>query len=119
MRTLSLAAHALALVLAAGSLAPAALAADAPEALSAAAAAGTVTGYVGSQRGAIAHATVIATRTDGGVSFAHAQSLASAIRNAQLVESRADTHFVWIGPDWPAIGSQIRRFLEPDPHTLL
>ncbi|WP_198543622.1 alpha/beta fold hydrolase [Pseudofrankia sp. BMG5.36] len=31
---------------------------------------------------------VIATRTDGGVPFTHAQSLASTIRNAQLVESR-------------------------------
>ena len=46
---------------------------------------------------------VIATRTDGGVPFAHAQSLASTIRNAQLVESRAPTHLVWLGPDWPMI----------------
>jgi pimeloyl-ACP methyl ester carboxylesterase len=55
---------------------------------------------------------VIATRTDGGVPFAHARSLASAIRNAQLVESRAPTHFVWLGPDWPMIAERIRGFLD-------
>lgn len=58
---------------------------------------------------------VIATRTDGGVPFAHAQSLASSIRNAQLVESRAHTHFVWLGPDWPATAERIRLFLDTDP----
>ena len=58
---------------------------------------------------------VIATRTDGGVPFAQAQSLASTIRNAQLVESRAHTHFVWLGPDWPAIAERIRLFLDTDP----
>jgi pimeloyl-ACP methyl ester carboxylesterase len=62
---------------------------------------------------------VIATRTDGGVPFAHAQSLASAIRSAQLIESRAHTHFVWLGPDWPAIGERIRLFLDTDPNALL
>jgi pimeloyl-ACP methyl ester carboxylesterase len=55
---------------------------------------------------------VIATRTDAGVPFAHAQSLASTIRNAQLVESHADTHFVWLGPDWPVIAERIRGFLD-------
>ena len=58
---------------------------------------------------------VIATRTDGGVPFAHAQSLARTIRNAQLVESRAHTHLVWLGPDWPAIADRIRLFLDTDP----
>ncbi|OHV65582.1 alpha/beta hydrolase [Pseudofrankia sp. BMG5.36] len=58
---------------------------------------------------------VIATRTDGGVPFAHAQSLASTIRNAQLVESRAHTHLVWLGPDWLAIAERIRLFLDTDP----
>ena len=54
---------------------------------------------------------VIATRTDGGVSFAHAQSLASSIRHAQLIESRAPSHLVWLGSDWRAITAQIKRFL--------
>jgi pimeloyl-ACP methyl ester carboxylesterase len=54
---------------------------------------------------------VIATRTDGGVPFAHAQSLADTIPFAELVESRADSHLVWLGHDWPAIAERIRRFL--------
>jgi len=54
---------------------------------------------------------VIATRTDGGVPFAHARSLADSIRDAELVESRADSHFVWLGPDWPAIAERVRLFL--------
>jgi pimeloyl-ACP methyl ester carboxylesterase len=55
---------------------------------------------------------VIATRTDGGVPFAHAQSLVSTIRHAELVESRAHSHFVWLGPDWPVIAERIRAFLD-------
>jgi pimeloyl-ACP methyl ester carboxylesterase len=62
---------------------------------------------------------VIATQTDAGVPFAHAQSLASTIRNAQLVESHAHTHFVWLGPDWPAIAERIRRFLATDPTAIV
>lgn len=58
---------------------------------------------------------VIATRTDGGVPFAHAQSLASTIRHAELVESRAHSHLVWLGADWPAIAGRIRMFLDTDP----
>ena len=58
---------------------------------------------------------VIATRRDGGVPFDHALSLAGSIRRAELVESRADSHFVWLGPDWPAICEQIEGFLHADP----
>jgi pimeloyl-ACP methyl ester carboxylesterase len=58
---------------------------------------------------------VIATRRDGAVPFAHAQSLAAAIARAELVESRADSHFVWFGPDWPAIAGTIRAFLTTNP----
>lgn len=54
---------------------------------------------------------VIASRTDGGVPFAHAESLVHAIRHAELVESRADTHFAWYGPDWPGIAERILAFL--------
>ena len=60
-------------------------------------------------------ALVIATRFDGGVPFAHAQLLASTIRRAELIESRADSHFVWLGPDWPAIAERIKAFLSPSP----
>jgi pimeloyl-ACP methyl ester carboxylesterase len=58
---------------------------------------------------------VIATRTDRGVPFAHAQSLASSIRHAELVESHAHSHLVWLGPDWPAITGRIGAFLDTDP----
>ena len=60
-------------------------------------------------------ALVIASRTDGGVPFAQAQSLASSIGCAELVESHADSHFVWLGPDWPVIAERIRTFLDTDP----
>lgn len=58
---------------------------------------------------------VIATRTDRGVPFGHAQSLAGTIRHAELVESRAHSHFVWLGPDWPKVAERIRAFLDTDP----
>jgi len=57
---------------------------------------------------------VIATRTDRGVPFAHAQSLADTIRHSQLIESQAHTHFVWLGPDWPVIAKRIRAFLDTE-----
>jgi hypothetical protein len=37
------------------------------------------------------------------------------IRHAELVESRAHTHFVWLGPDWPAIAERIQAFLDAAP----
>jgi pimeloyl-ACP methyl ester carboxylesterase len=58
---------------------------------------------------------VIATRTDRGVPFAHSRSLADTIRHAELAESRADSHCVWLGRDWPAIAERIRRFLNAGP----
>jgi pimeloyl-ACP methyl ester carboxylesterase len=56
---------------------------------------------------------VIATRKDGSVPFAHAQSLASAIRNAELVESQADSHFIWLGPHWSPIANGFANFSIP------
>lgn len=58
---------------------------------------------------------VIATRNDGAVAFAHAEALSAAIPHSRLIESRADTHFVWFGPDWPRIGEEIRTFLAAGP----
>lgn len=60
-------------------------------------------------------ALVIATRNDGGVPFAHAESLAASLRNVRLIESRADTHLIWLGPDWPEIAETIRGFLADAP----
>jgi pimeloyl-ACP methyl ester carboxylesterase len=62
-------------------------------------------------------ALIIATRNDRSVPFAHAQSLTAAISRAELVESRADSHMIWFGSDYPAIAAQIRAFLLADHHT--
>jgi hypothetical protein len=62
---------------------------------------------------------VIATRTDAGVPFAHARSLTTTIKHAELVESSAHSHFVWLGPDWPAIAERIRAFLATEPTTVI
>lgn len=61
---------------------------------------------------------VIATRTDGAVPFTHARQLATAIPNARLIESRADSHFIWFGPDWPDIATEIRAFLHSEPPAI-
>ncbi|WP_091669641.1 alpha/beta hydrolase family protein [Amycolatopsis marina] len=54
---------------------------------------------------------IIATRSDGAVPFAHAQSLLATLPNAELVESRADTHLIWFGRDYPEITDRIHAFL--------
>jgi pimeloyl-ACP methyl ester carboxylesterase len=54
---------------------------------------------------------VIATRKDGAVPFTHAETLAATIPHARLIESQADSHFVWFGDDWPQIAAAIRDFL--------
>ncbi|WP_233197100.1 alpha/beta hydrolase [Verrucosispora sp. ts21] len=58
---------------------------------------------------------VIASRHDGAVSFDDAEHLATAIRRAELVESRSDSHFLELGADWPAISEAIRVFLTSEP----
>ncbi len=63
-------------------------------------------------------ALVIATRNDGAVPFAHAQSLVAAIRRAELLRSQADSHLIWFGRDWPAIAKRIQAFLaDPVRHS--
>ncbi|RSN15295.1 alpha/beta hydrolase [Streptomyces sp. WAC 05977] len=56
-------------------------------------------------------ALVLASRHDGSVPFTHAEALAATIRDSRLVESAADSHFIWLGEDWPALSTEIRRFL--------
>ncbi|WP_433202307.1 alpha/beta fold hydrolase [Dactylosporangium sp. CS-047395] len=56
-------------------------------------------------------ALVVASRTDGGVPFAHAEALVAGLPRAELVESRAAGHFVWCAPDWPALAARIDTFL--------
>lgn len=54
---------------------------------------------------------VIASRNDGAVPFAHAEAITAAVPRCRLIESAADSHFIWFGPDWPAIAAEIRDFL--------
>lgn len=54
---------------------------------------------------------VIASRNDGSVPFAHAEALAAMLPHGDLLESNADSHFIWLGRDWPAISGEIRGFL--------
>ncbi|MGW2112162.1 alpha/beta hydrolase [Streptomyces sp. NPDC001948] len=56
-------------------------------------------------------ALVIGARNDAAVPFAHAEALAAALPAAELVESAADSHFVWFGSGWPAIAERIRGFV--------
>ncbi|NUW33152.1 alpha/beta hydrolase [Nonomuraea sp. SMC257] len=56
-------------------------------------------------------ALVIATRHDRSVPFAHAEALVAAMPNAELVDSRADSHMIWFGPDYPRVAAKIRDFL--------
>jgi hypothetical protein len=37
----------------------------------------------------------------------------------KLIESHADSHFVWLGDDWPAIAERIRVFLDKDPPAVV
>jgi pimeloyl-ACP methyl ester carboxylesterase len=60
-------------------------------------------------------ALVIASPADGAVPFAHAQALADALPNARLITSRAPSHFIWFGDDYPAIAATITSFLETGP----
>ncbi|MFF5099009.1 MULTISPECIES: alpha/beta fold hydrolase [Actinosynnema] len=55
-------------------------------------------------------ALVVASRRDGSVPFAHAEALVAALPRAELLESRADSHFVWLGPDWGEVGAAVREF---------
>jgi len=54
---------------------------------------------------------VIASRNDGSVPFAHAEAIAATIQHSRLTESNADSHFIWLGQDWPAISGEVRAFL--------
>jgi pimeloyl-ACP methyl ester carboxylesterase len=56
-------------------------------------------------------ALVIHSRKDGAVPFRHAEAITAAIRRGELVESDADSHFIWLGRDYPAIGDRMRDFL--------
>ncbi|MFI6456298.1 alpha/beta fold hydrolase [Streptosporangium amethystogenes] len=56
-------------------------------------------------------ALVIASRNDGAMPYAHAESLMAHLPKAELVESRAASHFIWFAEDYPAVAGRIRDFL--------
>ncbi|MFI6620623.1 alpha/beta fold hydrolase [Streptomyces sp. NPDC050528] len=60
-------------------------------------------------------ALVIATRQDAAVRFVHARALAAVLPHAELIESRADSHLIWFGRDWPLISERIHAFLAEGP----
>ena len=55
---------------------------------------------------------VTASRTDGGVAFAHAEDFVRAIPDARLIETGAASHFHWLGPTRSTVSDAIRSFLE-------
>jgi pimeloyl-ACP methyl ester carboxylesterase len=74
------------------------------------------TGDLASHAGQVSQpALVIATRQDAAVRFAHARALAAALPHAELLESRADSHLIWFGRDWPLISERIHAFLTEGP----
>lgn len=54
---------------------------------------------------------VIASRKDGSVPFAHAESLTASVPQAELVVTEASSHFIWFGSDYDAVADRIRHFL--------
>ncbi len=54
---------------------------------------------------------VTASRQDGGVSFDHAEDFVRTIPKARLVETNAQSHFYWLGPDRPALSTAIHDFM--------
>ncbi|MBO2448824.1 alpha/beta hydrolase [Actinomadura barringtoniae] len=71
-----------------------------------------VAGYREIAAGVGQAALVIASPQDGAVPFAHGEALADVLPNARLVISRASSHFVWFGEDYPAIAETICGFLD-------
>lgn len=54
---------------------------------------------------------VTASRRDGGVSFQHAEDFVRTIPRSRLVETDAESHFYWLGPERRALADTIRTFL--------
>jgi pimeloyl-ACP methyl ester carboxylesterase len=54
---------------------------------------------------------ITASRSDGGVSWLHAEDFHATIRNSRLVEIAAVSHLFWIGPARSQVVSAIQQFL--------
>jgi len=70
----------------------------------------------GSRREAISRVPcrtlITASRSDGGVAFAHAEDFARTIPDAELVELDSPTHLFWIGPQRATLLSLLGSFIE-------
>jgi pimeloyl-ACP methyl ester carboxylesterase len=55
---------------------------------------------------------ILATRTDGAVSFDHAEHLDAALRHATLVEVDAPTHLLWLGEGSDRTAAAIHSFMK-------
>ena len=53
---------------------------------------------------------LVASRNDGAVPFTHSETQAAAMPRARLLESSADSHLIWVAPDYPNIAKQIQQF---------
>ncbi|GAA3221771.1 alpha/beta hydrolase [Actinocorallia longicatena] len=60
---------------------------------------------------AVQPALVIAAPSDGSVSYAHAEALTASLPNARSIDSRALSHMIWLGADYPDIAAAMLRFL--------
>jgi pimeloyl-ACP methyl ester carboxylesterase len=54
---------------------------------------------------------ITASRHDGGVRFAHAEDFQRTIPNARVVETKAQSHLYWLGPERPTLVTAIEAFL--------
>lgn len=54
---------------------------------------------------------VTASRHDGGVSFEHAEDFQRKIPGARLLETKAQSHFYWLGPERPTLLTAIEAFM--------
>lgn len=54
---------------------------------------------------------VTASHHDGGVTFDHAEDFVRAIPEARLLDTNAQTHFYWLGPDRPTLFTAIEGFM--------
>lgn len=59
-------------------------------------------------------ALVVASRRDGGVPIAHAESLLAHIPRAELVVSTAVSHMIWASSDYPTVAERIQTFIAAD-----
>jgi pimeloyl-ACP methyl ester carboxylesterase len=54
---------------------------------------------------------VTASRHDGGVTFDHAQDFARTVPRVHLIDTKAPSHFYWLGPDRAALSEGIQDFI--------